>query len=329
MANLFIIAGHGAGDPGACAGGYTEADLVRRLANRMKALGGSSVTVGDTNRNWFATNYCETFSFPAGAIVMELHMDSFSGNAKGAHVEIKKGFSPDKYDVAIGKFLKEFMPGRADAGGIRYRSDLNNMNDCARRGVNYRLVELGFITNDGDRNKFINQMDDLARGLLKACEITAGNTAPSQPSQPQQPSNPTSTGYRVKVTADVLNIRKGPGTNYGTNGSIKDHGVYTITAESSGQGASKWGKLKSGAGWISLDFVKRVDGSSTPAAKPSTPATIKVGSKVRVTNPVDYNGTHLGVSGTYTVMEIKGDRVVIGRNGVVTAAIRKSNLALA
>lgn len=57
---------------------------------------------------------------------------------------------------------------------------------------------------------------------------------------------------------DVLNIRKGPGTNYGTNGAIRDKGTYTIVAESDGPGASKWGKLKSGAGWISLDYAKKV-----------------------------------------------------------------------
>lgn len=64
--------------------------------------------------------------------------------------------------------------------------------------------------------------------------------------------------YLVKVTADVLNIRKGAGTNYGTNGAIRDKGVYTIVAEANGQGATKWGKLKSGAGWISLDYTKKV-----------------------------------------------------------------------
>lgn len=68
----------------------------------------------------------------------------------------------------------------------------------------------------------------------------------------------TDTSYLVKVTTDVLNIRKGPGTNYGTNGDIRDKGVYTIVAESDGPGASKWGKLKSGAGWISLDYAKKV-----------------------------------------------------------------------
>lgn len=65
--------------------------------------------------------------------------------------------------------------------------------------------------------------------------------------------------YLAKVTADALNIRKGAGTNYAVTGCIKDKGTYTIVAEQTGQGSTKgWGKLKSGAGWISLDFVKKV-----------------------------------------------------------------------
>jgi len=68
---------------------------------------------------------------------------------------------------------------------------------------------------------------------------------------------PAFTAYMVKVTADSLNIRKGPGTNYGTNGAIKDKGTYTIVEESTGPGATKWGKLKSGAGWISLDYTQK------------------------------------------------------------------------
>ena len=35
-------------------------------------------------------------------------------------------------------------------------------------------------------------------------------------------------------------------------------GVYTITEESEGKGATKWVKLKSGAGWISLDYAKKI-----------------------------------------------------------------------
>ena len=63
--------------------------------------------------------------------------------------------------------------------------------------------------------------------------------------------------YTVQVTANSLNIRKGPGTNFAINGSITNKGVYTIIEEAAGTGAKLWGKLKSGAGWISLDFTQK------------------------------------------------------------------------
>ena len=66
----------------------------------------------------------------------------------------------------------------------------------------------------------------------------------------------TVTPYHVRVKITNLNIRKGPGTNYGATGYIQP-GIYTIVAESTGKGAAKWGKLKSGAGWISLDYATK------------------------------------------------------------------------
>lgn len=63
----------------------------------------------------------------------------------------------------------------------------------------------------------------------------------------------TNTSYLVKVTASALNIRKGPGTNYKINGVIRDKGTYTIVDTN-----GKWGKLKSGAGWIHLDYTKKI-----------------------------------------------------------------------
>ena len=65
------------------------------------------------------------------------------------------------------------------------------------------------------------------------------------------------TPYTVKVTVTELRIRSGPGTDTEAKGFIKP-GVYTIVAESNGPGAKKWGKLKSGAGWISLDYAEKV-----------------------------------------------------------------------
>ena len=65
------------------------------------------------------------------------------------------------------------------------------------------------------------------------------------------------TPYRVRVSISNLRIRKGAGTNTQNMGYIKP-GVYTIVEERNGTGATKWGKLKSGAGWISLDYCKKV-----------------------------------------------------------------------
>lgn len=73
-----------------------------------------------------------------------------------------------------------------------------------------------------------------------------------------QKENANGCPYRVKVTANCLYIRKGAGTNTAKVGSITDKGVYTIVEENTGAGATKWGKLKSGAGWICLDYVKKL-----------------------------------------------------------------------
>lgn len=68
----------------------------------------------------------------------------------------------------------------------------------------------------------------------------------------------TFSAYKVQVTVSALNIRKGAGTGYAVTGCIRDKGVYTIVAESTGTGATKWLKLKSGAGWIASDYTKKV-----------------------------------------------------------------------
>lgn len=62
----------------------------------------------------------------------------------------------------------------------------------------------------------------------------------------------TSSEFKVKVSIKDLYIRKGPGTGYANKGFIKP-GVYTIVKTN-----GSWGKLKSGAGWISLKYAKRV-----------------------------------------------------------------------
>lgn len=59
--------------------------------------------------------------------------------------------------------------------------------------------------------------------------------------------------YLVKINADYLNVRAGAGTSYKINTIVRRNEIYTIVDEANG-----WGKLKSGAGWIHLGYVKKV-----------------------------------------------------------------------
>ena len=70
--------------------------------------------------------------------------------------------------------------------------------------------------------------------------------------QPEPAQHPTGT-YKVRITANTLNVRSGAGTSYKVTTTVKKNGIYTITAEQNG-----WGKLKSGAGWISLKYTEKV-----------------------------------------------------------------------
>lgn len=121
----------------------------------------------------------------------------------------------------------------------------------------------GVASNHGDPEHLWNQLGTgyTMNGFRKAVQAAMNGsgvvTTPSTENATTGGTGATVTPYLVRVTISDLYIRKGPGTNYGKNGFIKP-GVYTIVAESTGTGATKWGKLKSGAGWISLDYAKRV-----------------------------------------------------------------------
>lgn len=176
MANIFIIAGHGDGDPGASGNGYKEYERVRALAKRIKAYGGDNVTVGDTSRDWYKDNLISSLNISKDWQIVELHMDGASASsARGGHVIINSGYDPDKYDKALAEFISDILPGRSST--IVKRSDLANPKRAAAKGYPYRLLECGFITNAQDVKIFNGRMDDIAKGILSAFGIKASGSA--------------------------------------------------------------------------------------------------------------------------------------------------------
>lgn len=100
----------------------------------------------------------------------------------------------------------------------------------------------GIATNHGDPEHLWSPFGltmDIFRQAVSAA-LTGQAAAPASPAVP----------FLGRVTADALHIRSGPGTNCPIVGTIRDQGVYTIVETADGQGASQWGKLKSGAGGL-------------------------------------------------------------------------------
>lgn len=98
-----------------------------------------------------------------------------------------------------------------------------------------------------------------------------------------------------------------------------------------GNGADRKTRLEA-AGYnyneVQNEVNRILGGGSTPAPKP-TNTEIRKGDRVKVTKAVDYNGTKLSSSvlnNTYDVIEVSGDRIVIGKGKAVTAAMNKANL---
>lgn len=59
-------------------------------------------------------------------------------------------------------------------------------------------------------------------------------------------------GDTVVVVANLLNVRKGAGTNFAVMATVKKNAVYTLSEISNG-----WGKLKELSGWVSLQYCEK------------------------------------------------------------------------
>lgn len=123
----------------------------------------------------------------------------------------------------------------------------------------------GIASNHGDPEHLWSQLGltytmDTFRKAVKA-KMKNGTSVDTEEEKKDdvKPSNLPKCPFLVRVSISDLNIRKGPGTNYLTTGRFTGKGAFTITEVKDGKGSKiGWGKLKSGAGWISLDYASVV-----------------------------------------------------------------------
>ena len=181
---ILIVSGHGYNDPGAVGNGTNERDFIRKYIapNVQKYLKQAGHTVdlyggSKQNQNLYTdTAYGERIGDNKNYgmywvhtqkydVVVELHLDAASASATGGHVIISNHWPADKIDKDINNCLKATV---GTIRGIDPRNDLLNANVAGRLGTNYRLVEMGFITNKKDMNYLKKNYDKFSKELAGA-----------------------------------------------------------------------------------------------------------------------------------------------------------------
>lgn len=122
------------------------------------------------------------------------------------------------------------------------------------------LVEHGFMDSTTDTPIILTEefAEKSANGWIKFFEDYYGIKRITKVEEKDtQGIKSEENGYLVRVKATALNVRAKAGLDGKVTTVIRDGGIYTIVEETSINGV-KWGKLKSGAGWISLKFTERV-----------------------------------------------------------------------
>lgn len=166
---------------------------------------------------------------------------------------------PDTGNDTVSAFPATPFTVRFLIDDLNYRS-LPSMDGAVRGQTGKGVFTITKVTNGWGKLK--SGAGWIYLGNPSYC--TVQGVAPEQGMTPAAPEQPTSSGlpYKVRVSISDLNIRTGPGTNYGKTGACTGKGVFTIVEEADGQGASKWGLLKSYAGkrngWISLEYAVKV-----------------------------------------------------------------------
>ena len=269
---MLIMAGHGRNvdgswDPGAVGCGYQEANLTRELRDLIKAAAdraGVPCDVAPDRNHYSYFKNGGQYDFTPYTYVLEVHFNASAtadfagdGKMKGSMVYIDKSETGHSVEDAILNNLYSIGSRQAWDGVVvtqrqeSYKNGLMVQSKVRAQGVSHAVLETCFVTDQDDMDWYLVNKTKIASAIIAGIQqgFRLNYTKKVTP-------------YMVKVDVasipdHVLNIREQPTTKSPVAGKITETMSLTIVDEASGTGASKWGKLKSGAGWISLDYVVR------------------------------------------------------------------------
>ena len=145
-------------------------------------------------------------------------------------------------------------------------------NICKRLGITAKSVDTYVLRHYDvthkscpaqmakDNNPEWSAFKDMVKTILNGSAKLDKPKESKKPQEPKglgQPSNHSVCEYKVKITKEIVKVKKGPGKDYEKATSVKLGEVYTIVEEIHND-SIVWGKLKSGAGYINLEHTRKV-----------------------------------------------------------------------
>ena len=194
----------------------------------------------------FAQSCLETGNFGFAGSAVTLDQNNFCGMGVTANGMKGNSFSTPQLGIrAQVQHLKAYAstePLKGECIDPRFKYVVRGCAEVVEwLGQKENPQGKGWATGAGYGEKIVT--------ILKAILAAAGGAAPA----------PAAVPFTVKVSIPDLRIRSGPGTDTAATGKFTGVGVFTITEVKDGPGSAKgWGRLKSGAGWISLDYAQKI-----------------------------------------------------------------------
>lgn len=231
-----------------------QCDKIAAAAAKALKRCGFEVKVGKSG-TLMQTRCVESDKFGAD-IHMPIHTNAYNGKVTGGTRIFCLNSNGRKACQAVLSELGKISPGTADS--VTYQTGLYEINVPKALTV---YVECEFHDTKTGSDWIINNTAKIGEAICKGL-CSYFSVSYKKPSGGSSSSSGSSGGFKpyiVRITpSDGVNIRKGAGSDYEIVGAIEQGGAYTIVAEKNGKGAKKWGKLKSGAGWIALDYTEKI-----------------------------------------------------------------------
>lgn len=210
----------------------------------------------------FAQSCIETgnFVFPKSTCAVDISQNNFC--MMGVTGTFEKGNSFDTPQLGIRaqiQHLKAYSSKKALVGECVDPRFTYVTRGCAPYiewlGMKENPKGKGWASAKNYGSKILRVLNDVINTKVEVASNSASNSTSTSSKTEESDKLP----FLVQVGIPNLNIRKGPGINYNKTGVFTGVGVFTITEIRSGSGSDiGWGRLKSGAGWISLDFTTKV-----------------------------------------------------------------------